>query len=77
MNSFDRSALLRAVVSCQQMISLVVEAARLDPSTQRKVMDTLTEEFENLRRYITLLDMPPAELLVSVHHHHVLWIAVS
>ncbi len=64
--SFDRSTLLRTVVTCQQMLATLLESAQLEPTANRSLTDMLTEEFERLRRYVTLLDMPSAELLVSV-----------
>jgi hypothetical protein len=65
MGGLDRNTVLRALVTCQQGLVTLLEFCRLTPQAHRRLLDALTEEFERLRRYITLLDMPPPELLVN------------
>jgi hypothetical protein len=66
MAALDRNTVLRALVTCQQGLVTLLEFCRLTPQAHRRLLDALTEEFERLRRYITLLDMPPPELLVKL-----------
>lgn len=66
--ALDRNTVLRALVTCQQGLVTLLELGRfnsVNPAAHRRLLDILTEEFERLRRYITLLDMPPTELLVQ------------
>ena len=46
--------------------SLNIVRASLEPSTYRRLKDTLTEEFERLRKYFTVLDMTVEELKVRI-----------
>ena len=49
----------------QLSLSLMrAHTARTDPSTYRRLKDTLTEEFERVRKYFSLLDSNLEELKV-------------
>jgi hypothetical protein len=37
-------------------------SAKPNPATQQRLLDIMSVEFERVRRYATLLDMPPKEL---------------
>lgn len=58
----DRAKPLRMVVACQQSLAMLLESTKPDPVTQQTIINTMTAEFERVRRYVTLLDMPPKEL---------------
>lgn len=58
----DKTHLLRAVVACQQTMSMLLESSHLGASANRRLQDIVTEEFERVRRYVTLTDMPLTEL---------------
>lgn len=57
-----KTRLLRIVVAIQQSTSLCIQSSEVEPEAKRKLQDLLTEEFERLRRYITLFDMSLVEL---------------
>ncbi len=59
-----KTRLLRIVVAVQQSTSVSIQSSEIEPEAKRKLQDVLTEEFERLRRYITLFDMPLPELKV-------------
>jgi hypothetical protein len=59
-----KTRLLRIVVAIQQSTSVSIQSSEVEPEAKRKLQDVLTEEFERLRRYITLFDMPLPELKV-------------
>jgi len=58
----DRAKPLRMIVTCQQTIVMLLEATKPNPATQQRLLDIMSVEFERVRRYVTLLDMPPKEL---------------
>lgn len=60
-----KSRLLRVVVTLQQNMTLYFQSTNIDAVTKRRMLDSQTEEFERLRRYVSLLDMPSNELKVK------------
>eukprot|EP01038_Epipyxis_sp_PR26KG_P015066 gene15066-20273_t len=67
--SVHKTRLLRIVVSIQQSISIYIQSTSIEPETKRKLFDLQTEEFERLRRFVTLLDMPCSELKVYLKNN--------
>ena len=57
-----KTKLLRAVLACQQGLSMLFESSRLDPVINRILQDILTEEFSKVRRFIQLLGCLLTEL---------------
>ena len=62
----ERAKPLRVVVACQQTMSSILESSHFDVQTLRRLQDIVTDEFERVRRYVTLLDMPASELKVYI-----------
>ena len=58
----DRSKPLRLIVNCQQCLAMLLESTKPEPATQQRILNAMNDEFEKVRRYVTLLDMPPKEL---------------
>jgi len=58
----DRAKPLRMIVACQQSLVMLLDSTKPNPATQQRLQKTLGDEFERVRRYVTLLDMPPKEL---------------
>lgn len=54
-------------VSVQQSIAaLIQDCGHITVEAKRRLIDILTDEFEKLRRFVTLFNMPAAELEVLV-----------
>ena len=64
-----KTRLLRIVVAVQQSTSVLIQSSAIELDSKRKLQDILTEEFERLRRYITLFDMPLNELKVYLRNN--------
>jgi len=58
----DKTHILRAMVACQQSMSMLIESSKFDALSNKLLQDVITEEFERVRRYVTLMDMPMLEL---------------
>lgn len=61
-NDTDRSKPLRMIVACQQSLSNLVDGSKPEAAALKVLMGRMAEEFEHVRRYVTLLDMSPKEL---------------
>jgi len=49
-----KTKLLRAILACQQGLSMLFESSsRLDPTVNKELQELLGEEFSRLRRYFT------------------------
>ena len=57
-----KTRILRCIVACQQCLSMLIEAAHLDPTANKTLQDLSTEEFERVRRYTSLLEVSFDEL---------------
>jgi hypothetical protein len=57
-----KTKLLRAILACQQGLSMLFESSGLDPVVNRIIQDLLTEEFSKARRFIQFLGCLIAEL---------------
>ena len=60
-----KTRILRIVVAVQQTLSLLFQSTSFDTESKRKLIDILTDEFEKLRRFVTLFNMPMTELEVN------------
>lgn len=58
----DKTHILRSMVACQQSLGLLIENSHFPPATTNRLQDIMGEEFERVRRYVTLMDMPMSEL---------------
>lgn len=61
-----KTRVLRIVVSIQQSLSILFQSSHIDTESKRKLIDMLTDDFEKLRRFVTLFNMPVAELEVFI-----------
>ena len=58
----DKTHILRAMVACQQNISMLMETCKFDTVANKRLQEIITDEFERVRRYVTLMDMSMSEL---------------
>ena len=72
-SSFDgqdgKTKLLRAVVACQQGLSMLLESSRLDPIVNRELQDLLTDEFSRIRRFVQLVGCFTSDLRLFIAHN--------
>lgn len=58
----DKTHILRAMVACQQSVSMLIESSHFEGTMNKTLQEVISDEFERVRRYVTLMDMPMIEL---------------
>ena len=53
----DSKLILKAVVSCQQGMSALLDSSHFDALTRRRLYDILITDFERLRRYVSIIEL--------------------
>ena len=58
----DKTHILRAMVALQQNLAMLIETCKFEGIVNKRLQNIIMDEFERVRRYVTLMDMAYIEL---------------